>query len=156
MSKLSRNKGAAFERFVARKLRPIWSGAKRFRQSNTFDNTVDGPDVEAGPFDIECKHRKNVSRPAAIREAKEHARAGKQWATVIREHGQREADVTITLPLDVFVSLLQDVSRNNTTSDPDNDKDRTLAHLIRQHDAIVEARRVLGAAIGQDDEDGDE
>lgn len=107
MGKLSRDKGKAHERLVARTLRAIFPGARRCRQINEYNNTVDVPDVEAGPFDVECKHQKGVSHKAAVREAKQFVRAGRAWAVVAREHGARVDEIEITMPLSSFVALCE-------------------------------------------------
>lgn len=109
MGKLSRNKGASHERKTAVALRGIFPGAKRTRQGPTYEMRIEEPDVEAGPFDIECKHKKNVSRIAAVREAKQHCREGRVWATVVREHGALVSDTEIAMPLHAFVQLCQEL-----------------------------------------------
>lgn len=116
--KHARRKGSTFERYVAQRLREVFKGAKRKRQSNTYDNRIEEPDVEAGPFDVECKHKKNVSRKAAVDEARLHARLGRHWCAVIREHGSQ--DVEITMELTPFLDLCQLLrSRQAGDSEPD-------------------------------------
>jgi hypothetical protein len=109
VGKLSRDKGASHERKTAAALRNIFPGAKRMVQAPTYESRIEEPDVEAGPLDIECKHKKNVSRPAAIREAKQHCREGRVWATVTREHGALVSDTEITMPLEAFIEICSEL-----------------------------------------------
>ena len=59
MGKMSRNKGAAFEREVARALQTVWPDAHRAGQTQASDSIV-MPDVEGTPYWIECKRLARV------------------------------------------------------------------------------------------------
>lgn len=77
-----RRKGHQFERDTANKLREIWPSARRLVQTSIYDKRKI-PDVEAGPFDIECKKGQRINVPAAIRQAKDEARQGKTPVVVL-------------------------------------------------------------------------
>jgi hypothetical protein len=65
MGKLSRDKGAAFERKVARDIRTIYPDAERNLEYNSHEL---GTDVIAGPFRIQCKRMKGYSKVSALYE----------------------------------------------------------------------------------------
>ena len=71
-----RQKGHNFERAIANSLREIWPMTRRLVQTSIYDKRKI-PDVEAGPFDIECKKGKRINVMAAIRQAKAEARTGR-------------------------------------------------------------------------------
>ena len=67
MSAMQRNKGKAFERFIARALRELYGD--RVRRGWQARDGADAPDVEGTPFHVECKHHKRPSVHAAVRQA---------------------------------------------------------------------------------------
>jgi hypothetical protein len=77
MSKLSRNKGKAYERAVARRYREIF-GDKVRRGWQVREGDDEADIVGAGPFAPECKHRRAISVPATMAQAVENACPG-QW-----------------------------------------------------------------------------
>lgn len=72
LGRLSRNKGAAFERRVAQDMRPIFgSGVKRGLAQARFGRG-EAPDVDGcAPFWCETKHGKKVNLRAALKQATE-------------------------------------------------------------------------------------
>jgi len=67
LGKLSRNKGAVWEREVAAFLGALFQGAKRGVGQSRFGNN--SADVEGTPFWVECKVGKTVNLRAALRQA---------------------------------------------------------------------------------------
>lgn len=84
MGALSRRKGATYERAVATRLREAFPGldVRRGWQSDGRE----APDVQAGPFSCECKHKGSISAPAALKDAEEHAPAGTIPVVWLRWH----------------------------------------------------------------------
>lgn len=62
----SRTKGHAWERYVARFLRPLWPEAKRGWQQR---DGAEQCDVEGTPYWIECKRMKRVNVQGALTQA---------------------------------------------------------------------------------------
>lgn len=103
MSKTSRTKGKTFEQWVARKLRAIYGdGVKRGWQARRGD---DAPDVYAGPWAIECKHRRVLAIPQAMQQAIANA-SGLTPLVVSRPHGAREEQILVTLLWPDFLRLI--------------------------------------------------
>ncbi|MBU6430450.1 MAG: hypothetical protein KGR26_15645 [Cyanobacteria bacterium REEB65] len=104
MGKMSRQKGKAFERLVARKFRDIYgAGVKRTLLSQARDGE-EASDVEgAGPFGIECKHHRRVNVQAAFKQAQAACkRTGKVPLVVSRDNN---GPVLATLELDKLLWL---------------------------------------------------
>ena len=102
----SRRKGAQYERDVAAQLREalphladhIRRGIGQARSGSEV------PDVDGVPgVWLECKHRKNISAEAALRQAEEATDGRLPVAICKRDH--QDAYVVMRLP--VFLSLLQ-------------------------------------------------
>ena len=88
-----RRKGHDFERSVATAFRSIYPGAKRcaqahHRQSKSHGESV--PDVEAGPFDIECKVGKNPPVRPAYEQAVRDSRPGQIPIAIVRKNGSNQ------------------------------------------------------------------
>ncbi len=64
MSKLSRTKGAAFEREIANALKPIWPNARRGGHDQAGPHGR--PDVDGSPYWIECKRYARVLRSTVL------------------------------------------------------------------------------------------
>jgi len=101
MGKAERTKGHNFERLVANIFKPYFGGARRGIQ---YRDGSDAPDVVEAPWWIECKHQKNVSIKAALRQAKE-ASGHKPCITVTR--GNREP-IIVSMYIDDFLSEFVD------------------------------------------------
>jgi hypothetical protein len=93
MSKMSRTKGANFERALAKLLRPLWPNAARgLRQTRKGSECCD---VEGTPFWVEAKHHNRVDRAAAYRQAEADA-DGRTPVVIWRETGARTIWVTMS------------------------------------------------------------
>jgi hypothetical protein len=93
MSKMSRTKGASFERHVVKLLRPLWPDAARgLRQTR---KGAECSDVESTPFWIEAKHRNAVDVHAAYKQACE-ATDGRMAVVIWRVTGKRTINVTMS------------------------------------------------------------
>lgn len=75
MGKRSRDKGANWERKVAKILATIWPEARR-NLSQSRSARREGGDILGTPFHIECKAEKRVDVNAAWRQAQRDAWAG--------------------------------------------------------------------------------
>lgn len=89
MSKLARDKGASFEREIARLLRSHgWTAERR---SQYRGGKVEGSDVTARAcglrFAVECKHRKRVDALGAYEQAARDAADDEQPLAIVRRHG---------------------------------------------------------------------
>ncbi len=60
MGKMSRNKGASFEREIAKVMRAVWPDARRGGGDQA--GPMGRPDVDGTPYWIECKRYANVTR----------------------------------------------------------------------------------------------
>jgi len=95
MGKLSRRKGASWEREVARDLRPIFGeGVKRGLAQSRF-GTDEAPDVDgASPFWYECKHGKSILFQAALEQAEggmaEAGRPQDRWPVAVCKVDHKE------------------------------------------------------------------
>lgn len=95
MGRLSRNKGAAFERLIAKWMNMLglwcadWRRELRETQQGNIGDVRDY--MRAWPLRIQCKHMKKPSPFKALREAKEAASRGDEpeWfgVAMIRRHG---------------------------------------------------------------------
>jgi len=68
MGKSQRVKGHSFERLVARTFREFYKDS--FRVLEYQENTANGIDVKAGPFNIQCKRHKSYVPINTIKEIK--------------------------------------------------------------------------------------
>lgn len=100
MGKLSRTKGATFERWVAKQLKPIFPDAHRQPQAQIKllkEIAVKNPDIPqpcltdvvAGPLGIECKHRKVLPKfEATLAQAEgDIGGSGKLAVALHKSHG---------------------------------------------------------------------
>lgn len=104
--KLSRNKGAAFERLIAKQLRNIGIPAKRTGWAQA-QNKSNAPDVQAEdlPLWIECSVGARPNIEAKVHQAIEAA-PQTNW-TVAFTKKDRGA-ILATMPADDFLDLLQE------------------------------------------------
>lgn len=82
MGKRSRDKGANWERKVAKILANIWPEARR-NLSQSRSARREGGDILGTPFHIECKAEKRVDVNAAWRQAKRDADASLPLGSII-------------------------------------------------------------------------
>ena len=108
--RLSRNKGARFEREVAQVFKDAGYDAKRCFQ--TRGGAAEVPDVEvldtSFPLDIECKHGKKPPVRRALDSIVEHCREGRLPVAIIREDRR---DAYCVLPLTVFIKLYNEACK---------------------------------------------
>jgi len=76
----SRNKGARFEREVAKAFRAVWPEARR-RGGAQADGKGHEPDVDGTPFWVECKRTRNATRGQRMRWLQEAEAARDKHAT---------------------------------------------------------------------------
>ena len=88
MSASQRRKGNAYEQDIARRVRELLPGCdvRRGWQSDGRE----APDVAAGPFAIECKHRIAPNVRQAMRDAEAHAPQGCHPVAFVRWQGGEE------------------------------------------------------------------
>lgn len=105
----SRTKGASFERWVSSQLKPYFSDTRRQPQSQikqlkaiaatdpTFNPCL--TDVVAGPFGIECKHRKVLPHwEESLEQARDDVGAsGKVPVAVHKPHGGTAYDIEVRI-----------------------------------------------------------
>ena len=93
MGKMSRRKGATFERLVANEVKKVWATGRRgIGQARSAGEVAD---VEGTPFWLELKHRKQVNIRAAMRQAVEQS-DGRPPVVVSRSNGE---DILVTMKL---------------------------------------------------------
>lgn len=102
MSKLSRTKGAKFEREVAIDLREIWPDAKRGLQSRGGGAEV--ADVIGVPFHVECKHGVQPSPRAALYQAQRDTQ-GLPPVAIIKDNGCK---AFVVLPYSDWLQLVRE------------------------------------------------
>tara|TARA_R110000824_G_scaffold130947_2_gene292840 strand:- start:62 stop:409 length:348 start_codon:yes stop_codon:yes gene_type:complete len=106
MSKLSRDKGARFERLVANLLKPVF-GEKTTRSSGQCFSGDTRADVDCPRIWVECKVGKRPNIKAALEQAEEaKASNGSDKICVAVCKWDRE-EPTATLRLDDFIGIIQ-------------------------------------------------
>lgn len=103
MGALSRTKGHAFEREVAKELQPLYPSARRGLSQPRNGREV--PDVEGTPWWIECKRGNSATLPQAVKQAKE-ATDGRLPIVFVRRDRERSL---VVMDVDDFKRLLADV-----------------------------------------------
>jgi hypothetical protein len=99
----SRNKGASFEREIARELRAVWPEAVRgLGQARAADEV---PDVDVPGWWIECKRMRECRPQAALRQA-EKAAIGSGRIPVAITRDDRDRTV-VTLNLEDWIALVE-------------------------------------------------
>lgn len=92
----SRNKGAAFEREIARRLRVVWPDARRgIGQARSASEVSD---VEGTPYWIECKRCKKVNVKAAIKQAYEAREKQALHRPIVIIWKEDYGDITVSEP----------------------------------------------------------
>lgn len=105
----SRNKGASFEREIARALREFYPDARRQPQSDIkrmktlaesdpiLASRLCLTDVVAGPFGLECKHRKRLPRmgDTLVQATEDVGESGKIPLAIHRGDRWRYADIEV-------------------------------------------------------------
>ena len=104
MGKLSRTKGASYERHVASVLRPYYPNAKRGLGQARAGHEVD--DVEGTPFWVQCKHGQRPNLLEALSQAdRDRIAAGDLRPSLVIARKNGGADV-VCLRLADFLELL--------------------------------------------------
>ena len=107
MGRLSRTKGAAYERQIATRMREIYPAAKRGLGQARAGHEVD--DVEGTPWWVQTKHTKVLNLLAALSQAKRDADAAKDSRPpLVIGRRDRERDVAC-MYLDDLIALLKRV-----------------------------------------------
>lgn len=102
MGKSSKMKGKIYERDVAKRMREILPGQPVQREWQADGREM--PDVTAGRFSIECKHRRAISVPEAMAEAEAHAPDGTIPLLFAKWHGGSEV---VAMRWETFESLMK-------------------------------------------------
>ena len=105
MGKMQRDKGARFEREVAREFNAVLKGCNAKRGLQTRGGAAECPDVTAGPFAIECKVGKKPPVRAALNTAVEHCPEGHYPMAIIKEDRRQPFAV---LMLDDLLDILEE------------------------------------------------
>lgn len=104
MGKLSRNKGATFERLVANMLKEVYSNARRgVGQTQSSGN---GADVEGTPFWVECKHGKQPNIRAAYKQAIEARKETNDAREVLVVTRRDREPIMATIELKTLIEIL--------------------------------------------------
>jgi hypothetical protein len=110
MGLLSRNKGHAWEREVARRFREIFPDAQIHRASQAREG-ADGADVAGVPrFWIECKHQRQPSADAALRQARSACGAGDWPIAVVKRNRQAPY---VCMEFEDFLTLIREWADND-------------------------------------------
>ena len=102
MGKFSRDKGARFERELARIFRDALPGCDAKRGFQTRGGAAEMPDVTAGCFAIEAKAGKKPPVRAALKTAVDNCPKGLYPLAVIKEDRKPPF---VVLPLDDFLEI---------------------------------------------------
>lgn len=105
MGKFSRDKGARFEREVARMFREHLPGCDAKRGFQTRGGAAEAPDVETGVFAIECKVGKKPPVRAALATAVENCPKGQIPLAIIKEDRREPFAV---MPLDDLLEIVSE------------------------------------------------
>lgn len=108
MGKMQRDKGARFERYVAKRFQAIYPEAGR-NYSQRREGTSEGADVEGTPFHIECKSGKQPRYLAALHQAEAgEGDGGRPCIVVAKQDRQGEF---VFLRMDDFLDILAAAKR---------------------------------------------
>ncbi len=102
MGKLSRTKGATWERELARRFGEVMPGAKVRRGLQDRDG-VEAADVDCPCFWVEAKHQRKPRPRAALEQAEEAAPKGRVPVAVIKEQRKRPY---VVIRLDEFLEFV--------------------------------------------------
>ena len=100
---MQRDKGARFEREIARRFSDALPGCDAKRGLQTRGGAAEVPDVQAGPFAIECKVGKKPPVRTALNTAVEHCPRWHYPIAVIKEDRRQPFAV---LPLEDLLEIL--------------------------------------------------
>lgn len=99
MGRMQRNKGATYEREIAKTLQQVYPEARRgIGQARSASEVAD---VEGTPFWVECKRGRMPNVRGAIRQACA-ATDGRPYLVVVRDDGDSSF---VTMSLETFLSL---------------------------------------------------
>lgn len=111
MGKLSRNKGAEFERRVAKVLKQIWPEARR--GVGQYQSSGNGADVEGTDYWVECK---KGARPN-IQGAFKQALAAKDDRPVLVVSMKDRDRPLYTMDEETFLKLVKRVAQNDRSEE---------------------------------------
>ncbi len=111
IGRLSRRKGATFERQVAKDMRPIFGAHVKRGLAQSRFGRGEAPDVDGcKPFWIETKHGKQTNPRAALKQAEDGmaaaARDGDRWPVAVCKDDR--AKPFVVMPYDVFLEILEE------------------------------------------------
>jgi len=108
MGKLSRTKGANWEREVARMFREVMPGAECVRRGGQQARDAhDAPDVDvAGWLAVEAKHGRQVQLRAALSQALEHRKPSVVPVAICRDHGSSAESAMVLIELQDVLGLV--------------------------------------------------
>jgi hypothetical protein len=101
MGKMSRTKGASFEREIATTMRQVFPGARRGLGQARSAREV--PDVDGTPYWIECKNHRRVNIQKAFAQATTDTDAARAPVVVSKD---LRTEVLVTMALSTFLALL--------------------------------------------------
>jgi len=104
--KSARTKGHNFERWIAKKLREIFPGARRGLQYQDGKKCADV--VDAGPWHWECKVGKKPGVRTALKQAEIDCSKGMIPVAVIKDD---RAEPFVVLPFDDFLEMVGQLTR---------------------------------------------
>lgn len=108
MGRMSRDKGKAWERVVAAKLRAIFgSGVKRGWQARQGS---DAPDVEGVPWWVEAKHHRVVNIGQAVRQALAAVKKAKSKLPVLIASRSNRQEPLATMLLEDWLQLVGELA----------------------------------------------
>lgn len=99
-----RRKGHDFERWVAKELRPIFSGARRGLQ---YQDGQSPPDVIGTPYHIECKKGKRTDIKAAMVQAERDAIAQGGGLPTVAITKDDDKSALVTMNWATWVAMLE-------------------------------------------------
>ena len=104
----SRQKGARFERALAKKLREYGYGDAR-RTAQYCGNTGDASDLVGLPYiHIEAKHVERLNIYDAIAQAKRDAKVGDKGKLPMVFHKKNNCEILVTMELDTFMEIYRE------------------------------------------------
>lgn len=125
IGRLSRRKGADWERQVAKDLRPIFGEHVKRGLAQSRFGRGEAPDVDGcAPFWIETKHGKQTNPRAALQQAEDGmsaaARDGDRWPVAVCKDNQPRPGVParpfVVMRYDTFLELLEEWWQRRTTN----------------------------------------
>ena len=104
MGATSRNRGARFEREIARRLRRIWP---RVRRNTTGRSQPDGDLIECGGWYVECKHTQTPRISSWLTKMEVEAGDRPRMLVFAVQRTKPPRYTYAVLPLDLLVDLME-------------------------------------------------